>query len=791
MAGGIGGCHDVGMVKLSAQTNGIGPMVGGFRLHGWLLAIWFAASFGVVFFARELQMVVGGWPLGYWFAAQGSVFVFIAIVALFAWLANRRDAEVTAVDAVYIDYQRKLHRKFAAYVVCLLLFLLAMALAEQVGLKKTWVGAIFLFATISLYAVIGIYNRTSEASEYYVAGRSIPAFYNGMATAADWMSAASFISMAGGLYLQGFSGTDSQPGGLVYVLGWTGGFCLVALLVAPYLRRMGLYTVPDYFGARFGGRWPRMIAAIAAVLCSFTYVVAQIYGVGLITSRLTGVQFEIGILLGLGGVLACSFLGGMRAVTWTQVTQYVVLILAFLIPVSWLAYKQLGNPLAPFVYGQQLQAITVMENQLVQSPAELQVINEYARRASDYELKLRNVAASLESERTALREKIRILNELRVDEFTILATRRELAALPKDVVNARERWTRAMQDNLERARPLGGMAPHAKPFAGDPQGDATEQREFELSRRNFLALMFCLMVGTAGLPHLLTRFYTTRTVAEARTSVAWSLFFIALLYLAAPALAVLVKFEIMSHLVGQNFDALPVWIAQWAKVDPTLISVSDVNGDHILQFSELKLGADIVMLATPELGGLPYVVSGLVAAGGLAAALSTADGLLLTIGNALSHDLFFHGEANKAHSVRGVMLSKFALLVVALAAAYVAAQHSADILYLVSSSFSLAGAAFVPVMVLGIFWDRTTKNAAVGGMVTGLGLTIYYMAINAAPVRSALGLEGSGLWLGIQPVSAGVFGVFAGLAVAVLMSLLSHTPPSAKFNDPRIGHDGI
>jgi cation/acetate symporter len=451
----------------------------------------------------------------------------------------------------------------------------------------------------------------------------------------------------------------------------------------------------------------------------------------------------------------------------------------------------LGNPLAPFVYGQQLQEITAMERQLMQSPAELQVIHEYARRASDYELKLRNVSASLESERTALLEKIRILNERRIDELTIVAARRELAALPKDVVNARERWTRAMQDNLERARPLGGMAPHAKPFAGDPQGDATEQREFELSRRNFLALMFCLMVGTAGLPHLLTRFYTTRTVAQARTSVAWSLFFIALLYLAAPALAVLVKFEIMSHLVGQNFDNLPVWIAQWAKVDPTLISVSDVNGDHVLQFSELKLGADIVMLATPELGGLPYVVSGLVAAGGLAAALSTADGLLLTIGNALAHDLFFHGESTKADSVRGVMLSKFALLVVALAAAYVAAQRPADILYLVSASFSLAGAAFVPVMVLGIFWDRTTKNAAVGGMVTGLGLTIYYMAINAAPVRFALGLEGSGLWFGIQPVSAGVFGVFAGLVVAVLMSLLSHPLSSARSHDPRIGRDGI
>jgi len=279
------------------------------------------------------------------------------------------------------------------------------------------------------------------------------------------------------------------------------------------------------------------------------------------------------------------------------------------------------------------------------------------------------------------------------------------------------------------------------------------------------------------LPHLLTRFYTTRTVAEARTSVAWSLFFIALLYLSAPALAVLVKFEIMSHLVGQNFDTLPAWIAQWAKVDPTLISVSDVNGDHILQFSELKLGADIVMLATPELGGMPYFVSGLVAAGGLAAALSTADGLLLTIGSALAHDLFLHAETDQAGAVRRVMLSKFALLVVALLAAYAAAQRPADILYLVAASFSLAGAAFVPVMVLGIFWKRTTASAAVGGMVAGLGLTIYYIAINSPSVRSALSLPGSGLWFGILPVSAGVFGIPAGLLVTIALTMSARVPP--------------
>ena len=744
-------------------------------LRGWLLFFWFGASFGVVFFSHNLQQVVAGWPLAYWFAAQGSVLIFILVVAVFAWVANRRERIDEPPDPQYAQYVGRIHKRFAWYVVAFLFFLGALALAEHAGLRRIWVGAIFLFATVFFYALVGIYSRTSKVSEYYVAGRRIPPMYNGMAVAADWMSAASFISMAGGLYLQGFSGSGSKPGGLVYVLGWTGGFCLVALLVAPHLRKMNLDTVPDFFGVRYGGRWPRIIAAWSAVLCSFTYVVAQIYGVGLITSRLTGVQFEIGILLGLGGVLVCSFLGGMRAVTWTQVTQYVVLILAFLIPVSWLAYKQLGNPMAPVVYGQQLPKIAEFERQLMESPSEQEVIYEYARRSTDYLLKLANVPEALELERHSRKEEIRRLTESQAEESVIVAARREFAAMPRDEEAARERWTRAMRENMERSQPLAGMPAHTHPFAGDPAGSEADKQLFDASRRNFLALMFCLMIGTAGLPHLLTRFYTTRNVAETRNSVTWSLFFIALLYLAAPALAVLVKYEIMAHLVGQRFDALPVWIAQWARVDPSLISVSDINGDHILQFAELTLGADIVMLATPEIGGLPYVVSGLVAAGGLAAALSTADGLLLTIGNALAHDMFHKGENSRIDAVRRVMLSKFALLLVALLAAYAAAQRPADILFLVAASFSLAGAAFVPAMTLGIFWSKATRQGAVSGMLAGLGLTLYYMAINAPAVRTAFKLRGSGLWFDIDPVSAGVFGVSAGLLVTVLVSLLTTT----------------
>lgn len=747
------------------------------QLHAVLLTLWFAASFGVVFFARDLQFEVLGWPWGYWFVAQGAVGVFIAIVVVFAWRANRTDPVASAVPTRK-DHPRY-HRRFVMYVGGLLALLGVLALAEQYGLSRPWLAGVFLAATLVLYAGIGVYARTTEASEYYVAGRRIPAVYNGMATAADWMSAASFISLAGGLYLQGFSGTAEMPGGFAYILGWTGGFCLVALLVVPYLRKLQLYTVPDYFAARYGGRWPRMIAAMATVLCSFVYVVAQIYGVGLITSRLTGMHFEIGILLGLGGVLVCSFLGGMRAVTWTQVTQYVIIMLAFMVPVSWLAYKQVGNPLAPMAFGQQIAAITEMEGKLLRSSSEQEVRDEYQRRALELETRLQDVDAALQAQRKDLRQRLQAVGDGRADEAKASALRRELASLPKDVSAARERWKLELLDYRERAQPLGGMPRTAQAFSGDPAGDADAQAQFNSSRLNFLALVLCLMVGTAGLPHLLTRFYTTSSVAETRRSVAWSLVFIALLYVSAPALAVLVKYEVMVHLAGQSFDQLPAWVLQWSR-DPSLLWVSDVNDDKVLQYAEIRVGADLLMLASPEIGGLPYVIAVLVAAGGLAAALSTADGLLLTIGNALAHDVYFEGESSRAQAMRRVMWSKFALLVVALIAAYVAAQRPAGILYLVSASFSLAGAAFVPAMVMGIFWTGASRLGAVWGMLVGLGVTLYYMAINSAAVRTGLGLEGHGLWFGIQPVSAGVFGVAAGVLVTWLVSLRYPDRPQAS-----------
>ena len=659
------------------------------------------------------------------------------------------------------------------YVVVLLCLLGAMGWAEAGGLSRSLIGPIFLFSTVMIYAFIGVVGRTTNAQEYYVAGRRIPAIYNGMATAADWMSAATFISLAGALYLQGFSGAGGQAGGLAYVMGWTGGFCLVALLIAPHLRAMELYTLPDFFNQRYGGRWPRLIAAWSAILCSFTYVIAQIYGIGLIASRLTGVQFEIGILLGLGGVLLCSFLGGMRAITWTQVAQYIIMLIAFLIPVSWLAYKQLGSPWAPIAYSTQLSKIAELEQKLIHDPSEVAVRQEFLRRAEAYRSRLENVDVALQKERFLLE---RQLSELKLQnaEFSVIAkTRKELLSLPKDATEAKEAWQKAMLENYERAKPLGGMPLHGQAFQGEPDGTAAEQDIFNLSRTNFVALIFCLMAGTAGLPHLLTRFYTVPNEAEARLSVAWSLFFIAILYLSAPALAVLVKFEVMNNLVGSPFSELPAWLSQWSRVDSALVEVADINLDGVLQFGELKLGADMIMLASPELAGLPYFISGLVAAGGFAAALSTADGLLLTISNAFVHDMQL-GMKNGVETDEGrVILSKFALLAVAMCAAFVAAWKPAEILALVSASFSMAASAFFPGMVMGIFWKKASRKGVVFGMLLGLGVTISYMMVNAPSLRALFNLPlSSGLVFGIQPISAGILGAPAGFMAIWVGSLL-------------------
>ena len=676
-------------------------------------------------------------------------------------------------SALATGFEHRLNRIYLRYTVGFIAFVALLAVVEQTGLPRRWIGVVFLLATVGLYAAIGIVSRTTDAAEYYVAGRRVPAMYNGMATAADWMSAASFIGLAGTLYLQGY-------GGLAYVIGWTGGFVLVAVLLAPYLRKFGEYTIPDFLAARYGGRLPRLIGLLAAILCSFVYLVAQIYGVGLITTQLTGVDFVLGIFLGLGGVLVCSFLGGMRAVTWTQVAQYIILVIAYLIPVVWLSIKQTGVPVPQLVVGQQLAKVSVREQQLLYDPKELEVRALFKARADEFASKLKDVPAALVADRAQAQQRARELKAGNAPLREIQIADKALATQPKSEAAAREAWTRAQAANEARSQPLAGMPLHAQQFAGDPNGDAAQRKAFDDSRRNFIALVFCLMVGTAALPHILMRSYTTPSVKAARESVAWSLFFILLLYLTAPALAVLVKFEVFNGLVGVPFDRLPAWIASWTRIDPALVSVIDINRDGILQLGEIRIGSDLIVLATPEIAGLPYVVTGMVAAGGLAAALSTADGLLLTISNALAHDLYYKLLGPNSSSARRVTVSKVLLLVAALAAAAVAAQRPADILFLVTAAFSIAASAFFPALVFGIFWSRANRWGALGGMAGGLGVTLYYLIRNEAWLRALIGVTVPvDLWWGILPVSAGVFGVPIGFGACVVVSLLT-PPPSAE-----------
>lgn len=669
------------------------------------------------------------------------------------------------------QFAQSLKKYYSLYTGGFILFIIALAIAEQMGMPSKWIGYVFLFATVALYAGIGIMSRTADVAEYYVAGRRVPAVFNGMATGADWMSAASFIGMAGGLYIQGYDG-------LAFIMGWTGGYVLVALLLAPYLRKFGQFTIPDFLGARYGGHTVRMIGVLAAILCSFTYVVAQVMGVGLITSRLSGIEFQIGVFVGLAGILVCSFLGGMRAVTWTQVAQYIILIIAYMIPVVWLSVQQTGNPVAQIAYGQQLPKLAELEQKIKNDPKEIEVRQIHKDKQLALEARIKELEANPEAVYAEEKAKAEAkLAELKAaptpDEKAIAAAEKAVREFPPTPAKLKEKLKKDADGAKAKSAPPRA---HVEAFPGK------DDKERDIKRRNFLALIFCLMLGTAALPHILMRYYTTPSVREARESVGWSLFFIFLLYFTAPALAVLVKFDVYSHLVGSSFATLPGWVAKWAAVDSALVSVKDLNGDGIVQLAEITLGQDIIVLATPEIAGLPYVVSGLVAAGGLAAALSTADGLLLTIANALSHDVYHKMVNPNASTKTRLTVAKTLLLLVAVAAAAVAAQKPADILFLVSAAFSFAAASFFPALVLGIFWKRTTKWGAILGMLSGLGVTFYYMATTQPWLRGVFGVTtpiADAKWWDIEPISAGLFGVPVGFAVMVIVSLLTPAPDKA------------
>ncbi|WP_250538103.1 MULTISPECIES: sodium:solute symporter family protein [unclassified Caballeronia] len=650
---------------------------------------------------------------------------------------------------------------YALYTLGFLLFIFLMERIERTTGPGMWIGYVFLFVPIAVYAVIGLLSRTSDLVEYYVAGRRVPSAFNGMATAADWLSAASFIGLAGSIYASGYDG-------LAYVMGWTGGYCLVAFLLAPYVRKLARYTIPDFLGTRFSSNLVRALAAVAAILCSFVYLVAQIQGIGLIASRFIGIEFSIGIFCGLAGILVCSFLGGMRAVTWTQVAQYIILISAMLIPVSMIAHREGLGWFPQFNYGRVMERVEALERAVAVSPEEARVRADYQRQAARIQQRIDALPRSFHDEHARLVAEIAELRRHNSPLREINERERELAAFPRDPADAQAKWSRERDSLIDR---VAAPVPMTEAFAPGSSVDESPR----VHQVNFLSLLLCLSIGTASLPHILTRYNTTTSVSSARRSVGWTLFFVALFYLTVPVLAVLIKHEILTGLVGHRFADLPQWVTQWRRVEPYLIRISDVNGDGIVRWAGIQMQPDMVVLAAPEIAGLPYVISGLIAAGALAAALSTADGLLLTIANALSHDVYYCMVDRHATSQRRVTISKILLLGVALLASYVASLNAGNILFLVGAAFSLAASSLFPALVLGVFWKRTTQRGVVAGMIAGLVVCVYYIVSTYPFFVQLTGFAGP-RWFGIEPISSGVFGVPAGFAVAIAVSLLDRKP---------------
>jgi len=627
-------------------------------------------------------------------------------------------------------------------------FVIALGFAEAFfGMTPIMIGYVYMGITIGLYAVIGISSRTAKISEYYVAGRSVPAFFNGMATGSDWMSAASFIGMAGTIFGLGYDG-------LAYIMGWTGGYVLLAVFLGPYLRKFGQFTIPDFLGARYGGHAARSIGILAAIIASFTYLIAQVTGVGIIMSRFLNLDFTVGVFVGLGGILVCSMLGGMKAVTWTQVAQYIILILAYLVPPTVMSYKVTGVPVSEIMYGQILQRIDKKEKEINANPKEIEVMGLWKKTADDLDADIKGLPGSLGAKKTALQEKLAAL------PATATVAEKEaidkaIKALPATPEIAKDKWNDAKKAALGKSKPI---KPYLQPFA-------------RLDAKNMLALTFCLMVGTAGLPHILMRYYTVPSVKDARISCGWSLFFIFLLYFTAPAYAAFARNEVLSNIIGLPIAQLPQWMANWGKVG--LVAFKDINGDGILQFYELTIGADAIVLAMPEIAGLPYVISGLVAAGGLAAALSTADGLLLTISNALSHDLYYKMIDPQASITRRLTVSRILLVVTALISAWVATYKLTIIVELVAWAFSIAAASFFPALVMGIWDKRANKTGALVGMWLGFSTCMIYMIGSR--------FYGLDIW-GIRTISSGLFGIPLGFIAIYVVSRMTE-PPSQELQD--------
>jgi cation/acetate symporter len=529
--------------------------------------------------------------------------------------------------------------------------------------------------TFALYIGIAIWSRAGSTKDFYVAGGGVPPLANGMATAADWMSAASFISMAGLISFMGYDGA-------VYLMGWTGGYVLLALLLAPYLRKFGKFTVPDFIGDRYYSNTARTVAVICALFVSFTYVAGQMRGVGVVFSRFLEVQIEWGVVIGMAIVFFYAVLGGMKGITYTQVAQYCVLIFAFMVPAIFISIQLTGHAIPQIGFG-----------------------------------------ATLEGTDTYLLDKLDGLNQ-----------------------------------------ELG--------FAAYTSGTN--------STIDVFAITCALMVGTAGLPHVIVRFFTVPRVKDARISAGYALVFIAILYTTAPAISAFARTNMINSVSNVAIDQLPTWVSNWQKTG--LITIEDKNNDGQVQYTanpetnEFVPDRDIMVLANPEIAQLPSWVIALVAAGGLAAALSTAAGLLLVISTSIAHDLI-KKQINPDISEKGELVAaRLAAAVAVIIAGYFGINPPGYVAAVVALAFGLAAASFFPAIIMGIFYKRMNKEGAIAGMVTGLTIMMYYM------IRFKFGMFGEvsadDWWFGISPEGFGTVAMLVNFIVSLVVCHLTAAPPS-------------
>jgi cation/acetate symporter len=537
---------------------------------------------------------------------------------------------------------------------------------------QTWTW-ILVGVTFLLYISIAIITRASSTGEFYIAGKGVHPIANGLATAADWMSAASFISMAG---LISFSGYD----GSVYLMGWTGGYVLLALLLAPYLRKFGKFTVPDFIGDRYYSNVARFVALLCALIVSFTYVAGQMRGVGLVFSRFLEVDIDTGVVIGMFIVLFYAVLGGMKGITYTQVAQYCVLIFAFMVPAIFISIQMTGNPIPQLGFG------------------------------------------------GSGADGIYLLDKL---------------------------------DGLHRE--LGF-------------------HEYTSGSKSTIDVFFitaALMVGTAGLPHVIVRFFTVKKVSDARKSAGWALLFIAILYTTAPAISVFARTNMIETVSNKKYSELPGWFSNWEATD--LIKFDDKNKDGLVQYvadpviNELEIDRDIMVLANPEIANLPNWVIALVAAGGLAAALSTAAGLLLVISSSISHDLIKKMINPKISDKGELVAARLSAVVAVMIAGWFGINPPDFVAATVALAFGLAAASFFPAIILGIFRKRMNKEGAISGMIVGMLLMLYYM------MKFKFDWFGGGTkedwWFGISPEGFGTVAMIVNFVISIVISTFTPPPP--------------